>query len=480
MTIDATRQASIQQIADYVHDVQEVEPNQTTKEELQGLGQNFLYGLPMMAAMPVITNLTSRPYSIWQHMRQNGTTWSQARNFIDAQKAQERQALQYLKNPSSRWLTLGNKRMFNMVKDLDGLIPRCNPNQDISKLQGKELIKFQNAQRSSKYYGEARRLIEEAKSKKMTGEQLKAQLRKIREAMGKGDAKVCSAMEKGLLKPTSKLGQAKHWIKSKTGGYKFESKLLKSTKGANALRMAKKCAKGGTALMAVIEGVMEIPDVISAFKIDGKRGAKQLVKSGVKVGASVLGYAAGSAAAGAIAGSVFPGIGNVVGAVVGFAGGLIGGWLASKAASKTMDHVLGEKDSLNKSEAQIYAEQQNDKNKQAAALTAENAGKSNDALDQLLALANDKAESEGGWSSQDILDSFDKLVQERESTVQQGDYTTNVDTSLGEQTIQGTDDWYLHQLNNLGSNLSFVPVAQSISNTAENIYNYGQNLYLNW
>ena len=113
-------------------------------------------------------------------------------------------------------------------------------------------------------------------------------------------------------------------------------------------------------------------------------------------------------------------------------------------------------------------------------MTAENAGKSNDALDQLLALANDKAESEGGWSSQDILDSFDKLVQERESTVQQGDYTTNVDTSLGEQTIQGTDDWYLHQLNNLGSNLSFVPVAQSISNTAENIYNYGQNLYLNW
>lgn len=468
MTIDATRQASIQQVADYVCDVQNM-PEKTFKDDAQELSQNILYGLPLMVAMPAVTNWTSRPYSIWQHMRQNGTTWSQASSFIDAQRAQERQALQYLKDPNSRWLTLKNKRMFNRVKELDDLIPRCNPNQDISKLKGKDLVKFQNAQQSSKYYGEARRLIEEAKSKKMTGEQLKAQLRKIRAAMGKGDAQVCSAMEQGLIKPTSKFGKAKHWIKSKTGGYKFESKLLKSTKGANALRMAKKCAKGGVGLMAVIEGVMEIPDIISSFKVDGKRGTKQLVKSGVKVGASVLGYAAGSAAAGAIAGSIFPGIGTAVGAAVGFVGGLIGSWLTSKATSKVMDKALGEKGSLEKSEAQIYQEEQ-------SALLAKEAGNSEESFDQLLAMANDKAESEGGWSSQEILDAVDNLVKEREGSLAESGTTTGDLGSLAGQTEQDPNASLLAQLTNLGT--GFVPATQAAYDFGQDVYNFGHNIFL--
>ena len=480
MTIDATREASIKHISDYVYNVQEVEPNKTTKEELQELGQNIVYGVPMMVALPTVMKLGQKPYSVWKYMQQNpGISWSQASDFLAAQRAQEKQALQYLKAPNSRWLTLKNKHLFNRVQDLKGIIPSYDINQDISKLQGKDLIKYQNAQRSSRYYGEARKLIEEAKAKKMTGAELKAQLKKIYAAMRKGDARVSAAMEKGLLKPTSKFGAAKHWLKSKTGGYKFESKMLKSVKGANALRTACKFGKGA-GLMAVIEGVMEIPDIISAFKIDSKRGTKQLTKSTVKVGASVLGYAAGAAATGAVLGSVVPGIGNVVGGIIGFAGGLIGGWLTSKVAGKVMDKVMGEKNSLNKSETQLYAEEENQKNKLAAEEAAKAAATSNETLDQLLTMANEKCNQEGSWSSQEVLDSFDKLVKERESSIQQGDYTTNVDTSLGEQTIQGTDDWYLHQLNNLGRNFSFVPVAQSVSNSAENIYNYGQNLYLNW
>lgn len=219
--------------------------------------------------------------------------------------------------------------------------------------------------------------------------------------------------------------------------------MLKSVKGANALRTACKFGKGA-GIMAVIEGIMEVPDVISAFKIDSKRGAKQLAKSGVKVGASVLGYAAGAAATGAAVGSVFPGIGNVVGGIIGFVGGLVGGWLASKAAGKVMDKAMGEKDSLNKSEAQIYAEEQNAKNKALAQEAAKNAGSSDEAMDQLLAQASDKANGEGGWSSQEILDSFDQLVAEREGSVSG---SANVDESLGGQGIQGTEDSFLNQIN---------------------------------
>ena len=477
-TVDATRQASIQRVADYVYDVQEELPAKTTQDEIQELGQNILYGVPFMVGAPIVANWARKPYSIWQYMQQNpGTSWSQAKAFLDAQNAQAKQALQYLKDPNSRWLTLKNKQMFNRVQNLNGIIPSYDINQDVSKLQGKYLIKYQNAQCSSKYYGEARKLIEEAKAKKMTGSELKAQLKKIYEAMRKGDARVSSAMEKGLLKPTSKFGAAKHWLKSKTGGYKFESKMLKSVKGANALRSAKKFVKGGTGLMAVIEGVMEIPDVVAAYKIDSSRGNKQLVKSGVKVGASVLGYAAGAAATGAAVGSVFPGIGNVVGGVIGFVGGLIGGWLASKAAGKVMDKVTGEKDSLNKSEAQIYAEEQNAKNKKVAQEAAQTAGSSDEAMEQLISQASDKANDEGGWSSQEILDSFEQLVSEREESVA---HSSTVDGSLGGQTIQGSEDPFLNQINGILQNISAKPALQGVYSTGQDIYNYGQNLYLNW
>lgn len=129
-----------------------------------------------------------------------------------------------------------------------------------------------------------------------------------------------------------------------------------------------------------------------------------------------------------------------------------------------MDKAMGEKDSLNKSEAQIYAEEQNAKNKALAQEAAKNAGSSDEAMDQLLAQADDKANGEGGWSSQEILDSFDQLVAEREGSVSGS--TKNVDENLGGQGIQGTEDPFLNQINAVLKNLS----AQ----------NAGQNICLNW
>mgnify|MGYP004613205333 FL=1 len=95
MTIDATREASIKHISDYVYNVQEVEPNKTTKEELQELGQNIVYGVPMMVALPTVMKLGQKPYSVWKYMQQNpGIIWSQASDFLAAQRAQDKQALQ--------------------------------------------------------------------------------------------------------------------------------------------------------------------------------------------------------------------------------------------------------------------------------------------------------------------------------------------------------------------------------------------------
>lgn len=241
----------------------------------------------------------------------------------------------------------------------------------------------------------------------MTGKQLKAQLQKIHEAMAKGDLKVNADIQKGLIKPTSKFGKASHFLKSKTGIYKAKGAILRSAKGANALRLASKAVKGSW-IMAAIEGAMEIPDIIKSYKTGSKEGNKQLVKSTTKVGASVLGYAGGAAAAGAIAGSVVPGLGNVAGAIVGFVGGIIGGALASWGAGKVMDKVMGEKDSLNKSEAQVAKEE---KAKQKAKL----ATNSSEEQQKLLAEVLEKAQNEGGFDDEATLNAYQTLLAEREN-----------------------------------------------------------------
>lgn len=196
-------------------------------------------------------------------------------------------------------------------------------------------------------------------------------------------------------------------MKSKTGIYKAKGAILRSAKGANALRLASKAVKGSW-IMAAIEGAMEIPDIIKSYKTGSKEGNKQLVKSTTKVGASVLGYAGGAAAAGAIAGSVVPGLGNVAGAIVGFVGGIIGGALASWGAGKVMDKVMGEKDSLNKSEAQVAKEE---KAKQKAKL----ATNSSEEQQKLLAEVLEKAQNEGGFDDEATLNAYQTLLAEREN-----------------------------------------------------------------
>ena len=332
--------------------------------------------------------LFKKPYSVWMERNAHpNLNWTQAWNSVSSRNEMEKQALQYLKDPQSRFNTLKNKSRFSVIKGLEADITAGKAN--------------------TKYYDEAKKLIAEAKSKKMTGKQLKAQLQKIHEAMAKGDFKVNADIQKGLIKPTSKFGKASHFLKSKTGIYKAKGAILRSAKGANALRLASKAVKGSW-IMAAIEGAMEIPDIIKSYKTGSKEGNKQLVKSTTKVGASVLGYAGGAAAAGAIAGSVVPGLGNVAGAIVGFVGGIIGGALASWGAGKVMDKVMGEKDSLNKSEAQVAKEE---KAKQKAKL----ATNSSEEQQKLLAEVLEKAQNEGGFDDEATLNAYQTLLAEREN-----------------------------------------------------------------
>ena len=355
----------------------EATPQTNISEEISS---NLLFGIPLMVGAPL---LFKKPYSVWMERNAHpNLNWS-----VSSRNEMEKQALQYLKDPQSRFNTLKNKSRFSVIKGLEADITAGKAN--------------------TKYYDEAKKLIAEAKSKKMTGKQLKAQLQKIHEAMAKGDLKVNADIQKGLIKPTSKFGKASHFLKSKTGIYKAKGAILRSAKGANALRLASKAVKGSW-IMAAIEGAMEIPDIIKSYKTGSKEGNKQLVKSTTKVGASVLGYAGGAAAAGAIAGSVVPGLGNVAGAIVGFVGGIIGGALASWGAGKVMDKVMGEKDSLNKSEAQVAKEE---KAKQKAKL----ATNSSEEQQKLLAEVLEKAQNEGGFDDEATLNAYQTLLAEREN-----------------------------------------------------------------
>ena len=433
-------------LANWVNGVQQdTQPKTSAMEEFS---TSFIFGVPLMVGGPL---LLKKPYSVWQERQARpNQTWTEAWNSVSTRNEQEKKTLEYLKDPKSRINTYKNKNMFSILNEIEYDIPETPSQANISKLQGKELIKHNNAQAKSFYYQDVKKLIEEAKAKKMTGAELKAQLKKIHEAMAKADGKVNLAIQNGPIKPTSRLGKASHWIKTKTGAYKVKGTILKSAKGANILRIASKAGKG-TYLFAAIEGIAEIPDIIDAYKVDSKHGNKQVVKSGVKVVASVGGFAAGSALASAAAGALGGSVAGPIGTIIGFAGGLIGGIITTKLAGKAMDKALGEKDSLEKSEAKIAEEEDEEEAKEEAKQKATEATNDINAQKNLLAEVAAKAEKEGGFDDQATLDAYNEILQERMAELGE---TQETDTSTG--SIQGYDDQTQKVLTQLSSLAGYV------------------------
>ena len=384
---------------------------------LPEIGKSVAYGAPFILGMNLLGQVKLKPVSVWQWKNNNPNpdgsklSWSSAwEKYGEAQKA-EKESLGYLKDENSWWKTQKNKRLFSQIKCLETEIPQFKPlsETEIKKLQGKDLIKYNNSVTKKYYYSEVRKLIEEAKSKKLTGQALKDQIKKIHEAMAKADGKVNLAIQQGLIKPTGKLGKVSHWIKSKSGVYSIKKSLLKSAKGGKALRMAAKGLKG-TAGFALLEGLFEIGDIYNSYKKDRANGNRQLIKSAVKVAASVGGYALGSAAAGAAigatVGSVCPIVGNIIGFGVGAAVGAVAGWLANKATKK----VLGESQSLDKSEAELAKEAE-------AKKQADNATENIEEQKILLAEVAEKANGQGGFDDQALLDAYENILKEREAEI---------------------------------------------------------------
>lgn len=419
MTDINTVQDSNLALANWLYGVQNISNEKPSA--ISEIGSSIAFGLPLILGMPIAMEYGSKPFQVYKEMKKTPNA-----KYFETWKNLN-QAKAYLKDDKSVFQTFKNKQAYKNLLSYEKELPTYDANTDVSKLNSKKLAKFQKSKIKSSYYEEAKRLIQEAKDKKMTGAELKAQLNKIREAVRKGDLKYNEAIQNGTIKQTSKIGKSTHWLKTKSGVYKAESKLLKTAKGASALKFAKKGIKG-TWLMAVVEGVTEIPEIIKAYQIDKQerkdgvashRGKKQVIKSTTKVGAGILGYALGSAAAGAAAGTIFPGIGNIAGAAIGFVGGLIGGAIASWGAGKIMDAALNEKDSLNKSEAEMYAEEKNKEKQEAAKALAEKADNSKSAQEKLLLATAKKAEEEGGFDDQATLDAYKELIAQREESAKE-------------------------------------------------------------
>lgn len=397
-------------------------PNEQQKESWQTslfneVGGGILFGTPLILGTTLLGQ--SKPMSVFQyrnaHPNQDGTklSWRDAWKKVGENREAERNARKYLVDLNSDWQTFKNKRLFSQLKTLEADIPKYDANVDTSKLQGKKLTKYNNAVTKNGYYSEVKRLIEEAKTKKLTGKALKEQIQKIHIAMAKADGQVNLAIQQGVIKPTGKLGKASHWVKSKTGIYKVQKALLKGPRGAKALRMAKVGLKGAW-LFAALEGAFEIVNVGKAYKRDRADGNRQLVKSGTKVAASVGGYALGSAAAGAAVGSIFPGVGTVVGGIVGLVGGMIGGWIAGKVAEKATKKVLGESQTLDKTEADFAKDNEL---KAEAQKVSENPKEQKALLTEIVQMSQEN----GGIDDQSTLDAYEKILNSRQAELGLGE-----------------------------------------------------------
>lgn len=383
---------------------------------LPEIGMGVAFGLPLVTGQELIGQ--SKPVSVWQWRKNNlnpdgsKLSWTDAWRKVGQQNDLEKQ---YIKSLDNGWFNqLRNKNRFSKVKSIEKELPKTGT--------------------KAGYYNEVKNLIAEARNAK-SGAELKAKLKEIHEALAKADAKVNIDIQKGVIKPTGKLGKAAHWVKSKTGVYSIKKSLLKSARGGKALRMAAKGFKGA-GVFALFEGLFEVGDIYEGYKKDRATGNRQLAKSATKVGASVLGYAAGSAATGAVIGSVCPGIGNVVGGILGFIGGVavgaVSGWLANKATKK----VLGESQSLDKSEAELAREEE-------AKKRADKATENIEEQKILLAEVAEKAKGQDGFDDKALLDAYENILKEREtelggsdSSEGAGSLDSTTDTSAG--TYSGT------------------------------------------
>ncbi len=323
------------------------------------------------------------------------------------------EAYNKLNNVSKNWK---NKLTYSFTGDKAGSTENARKIIEQAKAkntrkQAKMRLKNRYALKKSSYYDEARRLIEEAKTKKLTGKELKAQVKLIEESIAKADLAVHKAIASGEIKAVSKSGKAWAGVKKYSGYNAIDGAMTKgATSSSKVVRGIAKGAKGGGLATAAIGLACETPDIIETYKKGGAgKGTKQLAKSTGIAAAEGIGFAVGAkvgAIAGAkigatigtcIGGPVGTAVGGVVGALVGVGCGILGSWLAGKGA-----RALAGKSELQKI------------NEEEAKKLAENAQKSKEGKDELLAKAEERASLEG-CTDEEVLAAYEKIVKDKKS-----------------------------------------------------------------
>ena len=429
---------NIEKLANTYYGVYEERPETTFGQRVMELGPELLFGIPITAGMVAYGDKLAKPFSVWAKNKttQEGyfTTWKKMTE--EAKKETE-----HLTKDKGFWEGFQNKQKYKTVQTLERDLPTFNT--DPSKANNAKNL---YNQKISKYYNKARRLIQEAKAQKLTGSALEAKIKEILKAIGQGDKAVNNLVAQGKLIPPSRFGKGyakfKHSVKSKTGVYKLKGSMYKTvnraTRVSAALKNVARCGKGN-AIFAVIGGLLEIPNLMSASEADKQARAqgkvannmdRQIVKSTSKVGGSVIGYALGSAAAGAVAGTVCPGLGNIAGAVIGFIGGCIG----AMVTGKVVDHFVGEKSS-----AEDFQDKMNKENKENAKQVAKQAEESPEIKDELLASLYEGAKN-GEITDENILDILDEEINKR-----------NAEIAQAQQQAQTVDPSYSSTMSTLNS-----------------------------
>ena len=331
-----------------------------------------------------------------------------------AKNKASKDAINYLKG-NNIFETINNRSNYNSLLELEKNLKTAPDYRTWSTLKTEVARKnFINEGRKSRYYDEARQLIEEAKTKKLTGKELKALLKKVDEAIAKADFAVHKAVTSGEIKPATLRGKAWAGVKKYTGYDAVNGALKKGATSSNkVVRNLAKGAKSGGLATAVIGLAVETPEIVETYKKCGAgKGTKQLAKTTAIVAAEGVGYAVGAkvgAIAGAkvgatigtcIGGPVGTAIGGAVGALIGVGTGILCSWAAGKAA----------KGMVGKSELEKH-------NEQEARKLAKEAIKSEEGKEKLLSKVEEKSQEEGECTDEEVIAAYEKLTNDKEEMV---------------------------------------------------------------
>ena len=358
--------------------------------------------------------LWTAPKWAWQNFGNYTTAW----NALQEKNKAAKDAIKYLKGDNI-FQTINNRSNYNSLLELEKKTAARPTYAEMSATtKPSARAKLFNKSVKATYYDEARKLIEEAKTKKLTGKELREHLKKVDEAIAKADLEVHKAVKSGLIKPATKMGKAWAGVKKYTGYDAVNGALKKGAASSNkAVRTIAKGAKGGGIATAAIGLAIETPEIIETYKKCGAgKGTKQLAKTTAVVAAEGVGYAVGAkvgAIAGAklgatigtcIGGPVGTAIGGAVGALVGVGTGILCSWLTGK----------GVKSLMGKSELQKH-------NEAEAKKLAKNAKNSKEGKEKLLSEVEKKAAESGGCTDEEVIAAYEKLTTAKESSISHSD-----------------------------------------------------------